>query len=348
MRDPSAFDIATREHYAVANLTTFMLAHPDSPYRVFGSDAGKSASADAELIATIVEELTNGAPLELARRQLAFLIESLRSRGLSADLLIEFTSRAAEEIGISAHPQLESTTRELLTLSYVETWQPAEGLVVPTEEVLDLISALTAANLDWARLLVMSARDLGATPDNVVEDLLRPAMYWIGREWSRGDISVEEEHLATATGSVLLVELLADSSVAPRTDRVALVAMVETNIHELGPQAVTDSLTRAGWEAALVPTGTTSEELAAEVAVKLPDLVCLSVALPHCVLDARRAIELIHQRLGDAAPLILVGGLAAVSYPEYLRRTLDAHVCDGGIPEFLELVNDLFPNRRAS
>ncbi|NQU37891.1 MAG: cobalamin B12-binding domain-containing protein [Actinobacteria bacterium] len=330
----------------VTGIADDLLSQEYSPYEMFGSEGLKAARADAELVLTVLEDLTSGAPRDYVQRQLAFLYEAMRLRGLSEDHFLYLLRATSQRNNASSLDDLESIADWLSRKKSPETWQPAEGEVEASEAVAELVEVLIRGDAPGTRAI--AARDLedGNDPDQVLDRLFRPAMYLVGKGWSQGTISVEEEHLATATSLVMIVEMLAMSRLPPETGRRAIVAMVESNIHEVGPQALADALSRKGWHVTLMGPGTSVEQLAEEVSSELPDLLCLSVAMPHSVRAARRTVTKVRDNLSDNAPVILVGGLSAVSYPDYIRRSLDVPVCSGGLAEALEMVDQAFPGQK--
>ena len=145
--------------------------------------------------------------------------------------------------------------------------------------------------------------------------MLQPALYEIGRRWEEAEISIAQEHLATATTQSLmarLAERLGAENTA-RRGRTALVACAEGELHSLGVRMVADFLEADGWDVlfvgALSPVGALAE-MAAERGV---DVVALSASLSERLPEVRAAVRALAAL--DPRPLIAVGGQAFAGDP---------------------------------
>lgn len=76
--------------------------------------------------------------------------------------------------------------------------RPRSALVEP------LVQRLVQSDFHGSWQLIEGAMASGATPVDVHEELLRPALSLIGEQWSAGDLLIAHEHRATATAQRLL------------------------------------------------------------------------------------------------------------------------------------------------
>src|SRR5215213_7912432 len=97
------------------------------------------------------------------------------------------------------------------------------------------IDALVAGDLALAERLIA---DSGTDVPTLYLQVLQPALYEIGRRWEDAEISVAQEHLATATTQSLLARLAERFDGAPRRDRRVLVACAEGELHSIGVRMV--------------------------------------------------------------------------------------------------------------
>lgn len=162
-------------------------------------------------------------------------------------------------------------------------------------EVLNLVRGITGDAGPYAEVAVHA---------------IQPAMYEVGRLWHEGRVSVAQEHLATATSVYVLGELLAEQDFAAPIDKTAVVACVEANEHTLGARMFSDALMIAGWNVAFLGANTPTRDLVVHVDQTRPDLVALSVSMPHQLEQTRRLVEQMRAEMGVSTPLIMVGGLA--------------------------------------
>jgi methanogenic corrinoid protein MtbC1 len=169
------------------------------------------------------------------------------------------------------------------------------------------LQALLAADVDGARRVIADAIAAGLPARAVYLHVLQPALYEVGRRWSRAEISVAQEHLATAaTQSNLawLAERLRDGEPAARGHVV--VASAEDELHVLGVRMVADFLEADGWDVTFVGAMTPSQGLV-ELAARA-DAVAISAALADRIPVVARAVAAL--RALPAPPYVVVGGLA--------------------------------------
>ncbi|MFW5969532.1 MAG: cobalamin B12-binding domain-containing protein [Halofilum sp. (in: g-proteobacteria)] len=120
------------------------------------------------------------------------------------------------------------------TADAVPPWRLAdvEHLHPSTEALVD---ALVSGDRTRATVLVDEAGTEGGYLECAV-GLIQPAMYRLGERWQNREISVAQEHLATALAQRLLAARLTAAPPALPSGMRALFACVETNGHARGLQ----------------------------------------------------------------------------------------------------------------
>src|SRR5687768_586294 len=191
------------------------------------------------------------------------------------------------------------------------------------------LGALLASDLSGARRVLDEAIAAGMPVRRIYLDVLQPTLYEVGRLWSHAEISIAQEHLATAaTQSAMarLAESLADGHRRLRPG-TAVVACVSDELHAVGGRMVADFLEADGWRVVFLGQLTPGTDLATLAAEQGARLVALSAALPERLpLVAETCAAL--QRL-DPAPFVLVGGQAfGGSERRALRTGADAYAPD--------------------
>jgi methanogenic corrinoid protein MtbC1 len=172
------------------------------------------------------------------------------------------------------------------------------------------VEALLAGETTEAVGLVDAAAATGADVRTVYLDVLQPALYEIGRRWEEAEISVAQEHLATATTQSLMARLserLGNGGVG-RRGRTALAACAEGELHALGMRMVADFLEADGWDVLFVGALSPVSSVADLAQARAVDVVAISAALPDRVPEVTAAVHAL--RALDPAPLIAVGGQA--------------------------------------
>jgi methanogenic corrinoid protein MtbC1 len=168
------------------------------------------------------------------------------------------------------------------------------------------VEALLGRNSARARRVVEEAVAGGAAVPDVYLGVLQPALYEIGHRWAVGELSVAEEHYATAIVQSLLETLSARIRVAPKDGRLAVVGGTPGELHALGARMVADFLEADGWEVINLGAGVPAEDLLELVDAERPDVVGLSTSTAGGLPGIQEVVE----RLAalDPRPVIAVGG----------------------------------------
>jgi methanogenic corrinoid protein MtbC1 len=141
-------------------------------------------------------------------------------------------------------------------------------------------------------------------------DVVCPAMYRIGHLWESNQISIVEEHLATAiVGRVM-------SDLYPRFARFTVirgktvVSAGPNEFHEIGARMVADFMELDGWDVSYLGANTPAEEMLDIFKRQKPFTVALSVATVFSLDNARYVIQMINEDRETRDIKVLVGGLA--------------------------------------
>lgn len=162
----------------------------------------------------------------------------------------------------------------------------------------------------------------GGTPVEVLyEEVIRVAMYEVGRLWYRREISVAREHFCTAATQYILSRLYAEAFAPGRGEPKVVVACAQGEQHELGARMVADLLSLRGFDTLYLGADTPVRETARLVAEEAAPVVCLSATLPTHATTIRDTVAAL-KALDDAPTVIVGGGLFAVD--ERLWRKMGA------------------------
>jgi MerR family transcriptional regulator, light-induced transcriptional regulator len=191
------------------------------------------------------------------------------------------------------------------------------------------LGALLASDLAGARAVLDDAIAAGVPVRSIYLDVLQPTLYEVGRRWSHAEISIAQEHLATAATQSAMARLAESLSEGSRRVRpgTAVVACASDELHAVGGRMVADFLEADGWRVVFLGQVTPGAELAALAAEQGAQLVAISAALPERVPQVAEACAAL--RGLDPAPYVLVGGQAFGGSAERALRTgADAYAED--------------------
>ena len=150
-------------------------------------------------------------------------------------------------------------------------------------------------------------------------DVVCPVMYRIGLLWERNEISVAEEHLATAIVGRITAALYPRFANVDVCRGKVVVTSVPNEFHELGARMLADFFEMEGWDVIYLGANTPKEELLAIIKKHKPFMVALSVATVFNLDNARQAIEMIKGDQETRDIKLLVGGLAFNGMPQLWR-----------------------------
>jgi methanogenic corrinoid protein MtbC1 len=154
------------------------------------------------------------------------------------------------------------------------------------------------------------------TVPNLYLKVIQPALYAIGRLWEERRVTVAQEHLATTISRLALLQL--SSVLASQADngKVALVACVEGEHHDLGAQMTADLFEMAGFRVRFLGADVPTASLLAAVRAECPDVIALSTTMMANVAALRQAIAGVRKAVGDRV-VVVVGGQALAGGVEH-------------------------------
>jgi MerR family transcriptional regulator, light-induced transcriptional regulator len=171
---------------------------------------------------------------------------------------------------------------------------------------LERTRALDAAGLE--RELRRAAAIFGAA--RFLEGVVAPLFTRIGEAWHAGQMSIGQEHLASATVRPLISELRAALPAGPDAP-VVLVATPAGERHEIGALLVSAAAAVEGWRVTYLGPDVPADDIAAAAAETGARVVALSAVYTASSAELAREITRLRELLpNDVA--ILVGGAAAV------------------------------------
>ena len=162
-----------------------------------------------------------------------------------------------------------------------------------------------------ARRLVEDAVGSGMRVEDVYLHVLQPALYEVGDRWANGEISVAQEHLATAVTEGVISGLagsLATRDAAEGPAGRAIVTCTNGERHAMGARMVADFLAGAGWNVDYLAASTPSADIPRLAELLAADLVVLSTSLPWLLEEVPGICAAL--RALPRPPRIAVGGRA--------------------------------------
>lgn len=139
-------------------------------------------------------------------------------------------------------------------------------------------------------------------------DVLTPTMYHIGVLWERNDISVADEHLATAICDFILSATEARNTPPDQPKGKAMVMGLEGEDHYLGLKMVASIFRENEWNVHYMGPNLPLDHALDAASRWQPDVIGLSAALAYRLPALKTYIRAFQQL--DKPPTVLIGGRA--------------------------------------
>ncbi len=152
------------------------------------------------------------------------------------------------------------------------TGRPADGLQAVASELQENLMGFDRGSADRvrARLATVPFRRL-------MREVFTPLVTAVGQGWTRGEVTMAQEHFATAWVRDQLVSLLLQVECGPRVGRLVACATPPGERHELGLLGLAVELALSGWRVSYLGPDLPLDAIAGYAGSERPALICLSV-----------------------------------------------------------------------
>ncbi|HEX3053606.1 MAG TPA: B12-binding domain-containing protein, partial [Aggregatilineaceae bacterium] len=157
--------------------------------------------------------------------------------------------------------------------------------------------------------IVREALHQGTIRDSYLQ-IFQPSLYEVGRLWEVGQVSIAQEHLATAITQSALASIYARVDLPTSTEQNAIIACLSGNYHEIGPRMLADFMQMAGFNTRFLGADTPEDSLMSMISSIKPDVIGLPATTQEQVQSVQTAIERLRADFASYRPTVMVGGLA--------------------------------------
>lgn len=155
-----------------------------------------------------------------------------------------------------------------------------------------------------AKIIVDASSDIPLV--EIFEDILEETMHEIGELWHRNQITIDKEHYCTSTTQMVLSQFYPVIFAQNRHNLTLLSCCVGSELHEMGGRMVSDLFEYNGWDSIYLGAAVPKASILAAVREHNPDLVSLSVTMPHYLIDCREIVDALREEFPSLK--IAVGG----------------------------------------
>lgn len=181
--------------------------------------------------------------------------------------------------------------------------------------------ALLEGDRRRASTVVNEAVAHGLSARDAYQGVLIPVLRELGRMWHLAEISIAEEHFATATTLHIMSQLASKLECKPSNGKSILICAVEGNTHEIGPRVISDFFEAEGWRVIYLSGDIPIDEVAPAARTFKADIIALSAMLRVHIRAAEATIQ--HVRAHAPGVPVMVGG-PAFAGPESIWRDIGA------------------------
>lgn len=157
---------------------------------------------------------------------------------------------------------------------------------------------------------VARLRGAGRGLSSIYLEVFQPSLREIGRLWQVAEITVADEHLASAITQSAMAGLYRDLfDEAPSSGPTVLAACADGEHHQIGLRMVCDLLQVDGWATRYLGASVPADDLVDMVRRRNPDVLAMSASIPARLDDVRQVLSAV-RAAGGRRPFLVVGGRA--------------------------------------
>jgi methanogenic corrinoid protein MtbC1 len=178
-----------------------------------------------------------------------------------------------------------------------------------------LLAALVDGDLDTAYRVATELLEEGLPFEALVTEVLGPVQRELGLRWADGDLTIADEHAATAAAEDLVT--LLTGGLASTDGPVVVVVCPEGDAHSLPARVVSAVLALRGYRSILLGASLPAVDLGDYLERQAPLAMALSISMPAALFRAVASVTSAH---AHGVPVVVGGG--AVRDDQLLARRL--------------------------
>jgi methanogenic corrinoid protein MtbC1 len=186
--------------------------------------------------------------------------------------------------------------------------EPVIGEGPHQQLALRYLEAVLDGRREDAERVILGAVDAALSIRDAYEHVLQPVQVELGRMWLTGEISVGDEHFASAITQSIMSGLRNRSPERQRKDKVVVAAAAAGELHEIGVRMVADFFDMDGWDVVYLGANTPSADILEAIRRHRADLLAVSVSTLLHLCTIGEVIGQVRQDGACAQTKILVGG----------------------------------------
>lgn len=294
--------------------------HPDRMQR--HGEAGRTRAVEdaayhIDFLAGALESASAGAFATYVR----WFCRVLQSRGIAP----WFVAETLELIEGALASRLPATdlrlVTEILSAGRTACEEPpppsspgGKAALAPTQSLFR--QAILGGHRQAAATIVSEALSEGHSVLDVYADVVQESLYQIGALWETNQITVAEEHLATAIAIYVLGRIYDRLPRSARSRGKMVLTGVCGEMHQVGAHIVADALEVEGYDVLFLGTNLPHDGILEKIEHHGAEVLGISATLLSNLPQAIRLVESVRARFGVECPRIVIGGAAIALTPK--------------------------------
>jgi len=311
---------AVKDQVAKTVTEEFFIRHPDWLQR-YGERGRKLGIEDAAFhqsyLASAIES-GSIAPFEAYAR---WTVGMLEARNIAARFVAENLSQVGEALQVSLTAAEAQFVKEFITAGVMACEIPRTLTEAPyVETALSETRALylRAAIKGDRRAAVGLALEGLKRVNDVVDlyvDVFQASQYEVGRLWETNQITVAEEHMATAITQYSMAQVY--SHIEPTSSHAGkmVITGIEGEMHQVGSNMVADVLEARGWDVRFLGSNMPSSGIIQAIEEQSATTVGISATMLFSIPKVVRLVKDIQAKFASSCPRLIFGGRAFISTP---------------------------------
>ncbi len=310
---------ASRHATAREVTNEFLERHPDWLER-YGSRAIERGEEDAvyhlEFLAAALEAGSSLAFEKYAR----WCAGMLEARGIPRGFVMENFEQIGAAVGTRLLPEEMEVVEHLIRSGCAAIAAEAPGpstkpAAYPLAEQQLFLQAILSPNRKAAAGLALGALGAGHSIQDIYLHIFQESLYEVGRLWETNEITVAQEHMATAIAQSVMALVYERIERASTQRGKMVITGVEGELHQIGANMVADVLEADGWDVVFLGTNTPHSGVLAAIDSHQAKVLGISATFLLNIPQVVRLVTATRERWGARAPRILLGGAAFQNAP---------------------------------
>jgi len=196
--------------------------------------------------------------------------------------------------------------------------RPAETTISPLGRALQkaYLVEILAGKRETALEMVIDAFHSGLPISAIYMEVFQEVLYEIGWLWETNQITVADDHMATAITQYVISNLYRLMEISDAHLGKVVMTGVQGELHQIGANMVADVLEADGWDVQFLGTNVPPEGIIQSIRRQETDILGISSTMFFNIPKVIQLVAAVREEFGERAPRIILGGGAFRMLPQ--------------------------------